>query len=244
MTITGGPASDPSEATASAWPLEVAALPERLAIDLAFSRLSRPLAEGTRFLLISSNPIAIAEALLRVSTPVSILHESGEAATAAIDRSAGFRGPQSSRVATFVTDDDLRSGVVQAHDAALWIAPDRGTWRGRVNAIDNVLEEGSHLAIVGAGPMGRVATRLRPGGFPVLACSENAYRVGTEFGYRTETRMSLYGLRSALYGAMRIAAERFRRLDLADRFEAAYRLALLDARPNRASAIGVWIGQK
>lgn len=245
MTKPGVAVSAQSSYPAGA-PLDVpaAALPERLATDLAFGGLSRDRKVPSRLLLLAANPVGVWEGLLRASPPISVVADTDEAAVAARIAAAASIPTPEGEIDVFVGNRDRDRWVMRPHDVALWISPTRHTWRSRVRDVDAALTPRGRLAIVGAGPLARVVSRLRPGGLPLCHGSDDPRRVSEAFSYRTEAIWRLYGMRSATFGGLRIAAERIRRPDLADRLEAAYRLALLERGAPRAWAVGVWIGRK
>jgi hypothetical protein len=244
VTTTTASSSDLGEgATDGSW-LDVASLPERLAIDLAFASVSSPRVELSRFLLIASSPTAISEALLRVSTPVSLVVESEEAAARIQSLTATSLVGVRAEMEIFVADDDLGAMPKRAHENAIWIAPERRTWRDKVRGIDAALSDRARLAIIGAGRLARLALAVRPNGLPLCGNAANPREVGQTFGYRTETTFAILGMRSAMYGTMRLAADRIGRHDVADRLEAAYRLALIEPAASTGSAISVWTGRK
>jgi hypothetical protein len=244
VTTTTGPSSGLGEGATNGSRLDFASLPELLAIDLAFASVSIPGVELSRLLLIASSPTAISEALFRVSTPVSLVVESEEAAVSIQSlRAASLLGVDA-EMDIFVAGDDLGAMPKRAHENAIWIAPERHTWRSRVRGIDAALSDRARLAIIGSGPLARLALASRPNSLKLCGNAANPRHVGQAFGYRTETTFAILGMRSALYGTMRLAADRIGRHDVADRLEAAYRLALIEPAASAGSAISVWTGRK
>jgi hypothetical protein len=245
MTKTGVAASAQSGYSAGA-PVDIAAaaLPERLATDLAFAGLSRDRKVPSRLLLLAANPVGVWEGLLRASPPISVVAETDEAAIAARIAAAALIPTQEGEIDVFVGNRDRDRWVMRPHDVALWMSPTRDTWRARVRDVDAALAPGAYLAIVGAGPLTRVMSRLRPGGLPMCQGAANPCRVGETFEYQAEGIWRLFGMRSAAFGVLRISADRIGRPDLADRLEAAYRLALLERGTPMTWSVGVWIGRK
>ena len=193
-----------------------ASLPTLLAIDHAFAALAHAsVSREPRLLVIG------AEGVLREEVAV-----------------------RCSREATMVAAHEL-DGTSRGspYAAALWIAPQRSSWRRAARALDAALAPGGCLAVIGGGPLAQAP--LRPGVLAALAAASDARRIGRAVGYRTLGMWRLYGLRSAGLAALRIAADVLRQPHLADRFEAAYCLSLgAPAELRGPAGISIWVGRR
>lgn len=193
-----------------------ASLPILLAIDLAVAALINACQPEDRLLVLASAASIREEVAFRCSGQATMVAAASEVPAEEADR--GF-------------------------SAALWIAPERSTWRSGATAVDAVLAPGGCLVVVGAGML--VRSPLRPAALAPVSRAADSRRPGQALGYQTLDTWRLYGLRSAGWATLRVAADLLRRPYLADRFEAAYRLSMvMPGKLRGPSAVSVWIGRK
>ena len=225
-----------------------AAAVDRIAIDLAVAALAGR-EPASAIVVVVPSRVAVLEAIARLEGRITILAEAsdraGTAQIAAAADEAARLGPAGVRVVTTLADRSARgSGAFGVHGRALWIGPNPGTWRTTAVALDALLEGGSLLAIVGAGPLARLPAWLRPDPGVLWTASLDPSRIGNALGYTPEGRWPLAGLPAIGAAALRVAATRFGRPALADRLETRYRDAILAAGGPRSWSVGVWVGHK
>ena len=126
----------------------------------------------------------------------------------------------------------------------LWAFPQRPTWRSAIAQVDAILAPGGLLAVTGSGPLERPLSALRPGGRGFTRGAIDASMVAQRLPYRTVTLRWLYGLRSGAWALLRVGADVMGRSDLADRFEAAFQIDLVETRKPILWRTGIWVGQK
>jgi hypothetical protein len=214
-------------------------LPLRLALDLATSELA-VVGDEHPTIVIAATPGAAAEAAARIHK-ATIVRERP---------TAGSDGRTSRPVSSpwEIVEADSRGVPLRlasrSFAAALWIWPQRRSWRHWVKELDRVVQHGGPVAIVGSGPLDRLRSQLRPHSALTSSSAADPFTAGAELGYSVEATWRLCGVRSTTWATLRIAAERAARPDLADRCEAAYQLGLVEARAPRLWSVGVWVGRK
>lgn len=198
----------------------------RLAFDLAAAAL-RDCDDGeSPLLLVVSLPALVEEA--RVRWPVVAVMDDVPAPSA--DGSA-------------LAD---RRWIGATYRKGMWAAPQSVTWRARLEAIDAVLADGALLGILTAGPWAWLLALFRS----ALASGEPRWPIaglGGELArrrFRVAHAYGLGGVESALWAALGRLSARAGRDDLADRCEAAYRLALAAPRAPRLAAFSLLVFRK
>jgi hypothetical protein len=212
-------------------------------MDLAIAAISDARGSEVPVELVASQPGSVGELMARLEMPMTIVAMSSAVADAA--RQAATEGLEPGLLGIEVTlADASQSSRPVRHLAAVWMAPERSTYRRLAQDIDASLAPGALLAVIGAGPLAVVRSRLGNGHGEVQSTGVDPASVGSALGYRTIATWRLLGLRSLAWAGLRAGAERVRRPDLADRFEASYRLALDAGDRARLWSMGVWVGRK
>ena len=201
----------------------------RLAFDLAFARLAEERRVEHPILLVASASVFVQETLARAAAPVTVLAESARMAD--IGRSPA--GPDAlwpqTRVEVLGPDSDPPSAT-GGYKGAIWASPQPLTWRRCLGALDGALTDGALLALLVAGTGAPLLASLRTGwapGEPAWTAAKLQRKL-EHLGYRTKRVYYLGGPRGVVWAAMSRVAGVIGRPDLADRYEAGYRLALAD----------------
>ncbi len=213
--------------------LDEAPLEYRLAMDLAMSGLTSTGRAGAGVLIVASVPAFIDEALLCADGPLTIAVETTDLADIVGVRAGLLIRPGRPMPAIMAADAlAQRRGTPSAvsYGCALWVSPQRCSWRRRAKALASRLTPGALLTMVTAGPLGQVVSRFRR---TPLGSSHPAWlgagrgRVLSRAGLQPERVLALGGFSSIAWALAARLAGLAERLDLADRAEAGYRRSLL-----------------
>jgi len=217
-------------------------LPQLLAFDLAATALSLDAEPDVRLLLIGSTEAMAEDILARCEWPITILTDSAatyQAVQAAADRVGGGRV-----TVTRVSGSRSEPAGALRSGRALWVAPDRSNWRTGAAIIDQYLGSGGRLAVISNGPLSVLRALLRRAEPGVSPGRMDPREIADALGYQTLASWRLYGLPSLAWAVLRLTADRLSRPDMADRFEAAFRLSLPGNDTRRLWSTGIWVGQR
>jgi hypothetical protein len=197
-------------------------LADLLALDFAVAALEQTDLPGG-FMLIAPTLRIASDAVVRFEHPPAVVLEPGGISAAL-------------------------PGVVSVphgrYQRMLWAFPQRPSWRSWVGQVDAFLAPGGLLAVIGSGPLERPLSALRRNGSGFTRGAIDTRVVARRLRYRTITRCWLYGVRSGVWALLRAAADVFGRPDLADRYEAAFQLDLVEITKPIVWRTDIWVGRK
>jgi len=208
----------PAEGSAAGDP----SLADLLALDFAVAALEQTVRLGDLMLIVPTLRIAV-DAVARFEDPPAVVLEPSGISAA---------------LPTVLPVSDAR------YQRILWAFPRRQTWLARAAEIDAFLAPDGLLAVIGSGPLERPLSVLRPSGSGFTRGAIDTRQVAQRLPYRTVKRWWLYGLRSGAWALLRAVADVVGRPDLADRFEAAFQLDLVETRKPMMWRTGIWVGRK
>ena len=193
-------------------------LPILMALDLAFAALDRGSPNTDEILIAGATDRTMHELLARSVGPIAVL-----------DANASPQG---------ITD--VESGFRRS----LWLAPNTHGWQQTAVTINRQMLPGGWLAIVGSGPFAGALQRVRPGAFGIHNGTAHPQQIRRFLQYWPAGEWRLYGIRSAAWAALRMAADRLGRPDLSDRWQAAFQQALVESAACRLCGIRVSLSRK
>src|SRR5581483_3698070 len=144
--------------------LDEAPLEYRLAVDLAMSGLTSADRAEAGILVVASAPTFVDEVLLCVDGRLTVAVETTDLADIVGARAGVLIRPSRARPDVMTVDELAQRRMAPSgasYGCALWVSPQRHSWRRRTTALASRLTPGAVLTIVTAGALGQVLGRLR-----------------------------------------------------------------------------------
>lgn len=217
----------------------------RIAFDMASALLSAGESRHQGRMLVASAPVFVEEALLRTAGPLTVVADSPWVAEAS-HRLAGNGRRQWPIPLEVMSYDSSELWSRRDHASAIWASPQPDTWRRWLPVIDAALLEGAPVALLVAGNGGWLLLPFRKQPVP----GEPRWPAGSlrremrRRGYKVTDVLSIGPPAAFGWAAAARLASIIGRPDLADRFEAGYRMALGRPTRRRLAALTLLIARR
>jgi hypothetical protein len=216
-----------------------------LTCDLAVAWLASQCPHDPRIAVLATAPVFAREIARRSAVPITILTDD-----VSLDNNLRRIAPAvpgaENRLAGSAGVGGRPGGNVAGYPSAVWASPQPSTWLRHLRTLDTRLAEGGGLVVVTAGYLGWLLPRLRRNatrGEPAWP-TPGLQRAIERQGYRIESALSIGGPAAVGWATLRYFATFSGMHQLADRYEAGYRLSLAPSPHQHLAILAVFLAHK